>query len=323
MTQTLFEQLESMSVIVADTGEFNEIKKYKPRDATTNPSLIAMAAQMEEYAELVEGAIQSAVEQAGGGAAQADVIALAIDLLSVEFGLRILEIIPGRVSTEVDARLSYDTEGTVKRALRLIGFYEKAGVSRDRILIKIATTWEGVEAAKILEAQGIHCNLTLLFGLHQAVACGQAGVTLISPFVGRILDWYKKETGKTEIPIEDDPGVKSVAAIFDYYKRHGHDTEIMGASFRSLDEVLALAGCDLLTIAPKYLAALNERTDVLPLGLDLEKAKTADVEAIEMNKDVYDRMHAEDKMAREKLDEGIAGFTKSLEQLETMLAGRL
>src|SRR5687767_4117405 len=254
---SLLDQLKSMTVVVADTGDIKSIEQFTPRDATTNPSLITVAAKMPEYADVVEGALLWAEKQAGDGAASANVVTLAIDRLSVEFGLRILRIVPGRVSTEVDARLSYDTKGTLEKARQLIAQYEAAGASRKRVLIKIASTWEGIRAAEELEKEGIHCNLTLLFGLHQAVACAEAGVTLISPFVGRILDWYKKETGR-DYPAEEDPGVVSVAKIYEYYKHFGFQTEVMGASFRTLGEIRALAGCDLLTIAPKFLAELHQ-----------------------------------------------------------------
>ena len=252
---TLFEQLNAMTVVVCDTGDLKSIEKYKPRDATTNPSLITAAAQLPEYADVVDGALAWAEKAAGG--AEAKVLALALDRLAVEFGLRILSIVTGRVSTEVDARLSHDTAASVAKGRELIAQYEAAGASRERVLIKVASTWEGIRAAEILEREGIHCNLTLLFGMHQAVACAEAKVRLISPFVGRILDWYKKAEGRDSYPAPEDPGVVSVTKIYNYYKKYGHETEVMGASFRNLGEITELAGCDLLTIAPNFLADLQ------------------------------------------------------------------
>src|SRR5581483_2280790 len=259
---SLLEQLNAMTVTVADTGDINSIEQFRPRDATTNPSLITAAAQMPEYRDIVDGALAWAKKQGGNP------IAHAIDRLAVEFGLRILRIVPGRVSTEVDARLSFDTAGTVEKGRSLIAQYEAAGATRERVLIKIASTWEGIRAAEILEKEGIHCNLTLLFGMHQAVACAEAGVTLISPFVGRILDWYKKSTGRDSYPPAEDPGVVSVTAIYNYYKRWGHKTEVMGASFRNMAEIVELAGCDLLTIAPSLLTELKSASGTLHRKLD-------------------------------------------------------
>src|SRR4051794_540719 len=281
MTQTLLQQLASMTVVVADSGDFNSIKKLTPRDATTNPSLITAAAQMPEYADVVDGALRWAEGEAKGD--QARVVGLAVDRLAVEFGLRILDIVPGRVSTEIDARLSFDTAATIEKGRYLIGLYEAAGASRDRVLIKIASTWEGIRAAEVLEKEGIHCNLTLLFGMHQAVACADAGATLISPFVGRILDWYKKSTGKESYAPAEDPGVKNVTEIFNYYKKYGHKTEVMGASFRNIGEITELAGCDLLTIAPSLLAELEKTTGDLPKKLDAQKAQAMDIPKITMD----------------------------------------
>jgi len=241
----------------------------------------------------------------------------------VAFGLKILQIIPGRVSTEVDARLSYDTEATVTKARELIAQYHAAGIGRDRVLIKIATTWEGIRAAEILEKEGIHCNLTLLFGLHQAIACAEAGVTLISPFVGRILDWYKKDTGRDSYPAAEDPGVLSVTKIYNYYKKFGYKTEVMGASFRNLGEITELAGSDLLTISPSLLAELQATIGELPRKLDPAKVANLEIEKLSIDKATFDKMHAADRMASEKLDEGIKGFTKALEDLEKLLADRL
>lgn len=322
MSKTLLEQLREMTVVVADTGDLQAIEKFTPRDATTNPSLITAAAQMPQYQEIVDDTLLEAKKDAGSGASDAEIVTLAFDRLAVAFGKKILNIVPQRVSTEVDARLSYDTEATVAKGRELIAQYEAAGISRERILIKIASTWEGIQAATILEKEGIHCNLTLLFGLHQAIACAEAGVTLISPFVGRILDWYKKETGQDYVGAED-PGVQSVTTIYNYYKKFGYNTEIMGASFRNLGEITELAGCDLLTISPKLLAELDSTEADLPRKLDPAKAASMDITKISMDKATFEKMHAEDRMASEKLDEGIKGFTKALETLEGLLAARL
>lgn len=319
----LLEQLRDMTVVVADTGDIQAIEKFTPRDATTNPSLITAAAQMPEYQGIVDETLRQAQSDAGDQASEQDIVSLAFRRLAVAFGLKILEIIPGRVSTEVDARLSYDTEATVAQAHDLIGQYEAVGIGRDRILIKIASTWEGIKAAESLEKEGIHCNLTLLFGLHQAVACAEAGATLISPFVGRILDWYKKSTGRDSYPAPEDPGVLSVTQIYNYYKKFGYPTEVMGASFRSMDEITELAGCDLLTIAPKFLAQLQETEAELPRKLDVAIAEGDAIEKLSMDEATFRQMHAADAMASEKLDEGIKGFTKALENLEHLLAQRL
>jgi transaldolase len=323
MSKNLLEQLREMTVVVADTGDIQAIQKFKPQDATTNPSLITAAAQMPEYQEIVDRTLLQAKKDAGAGASQAQVVSLAFDRLAVSFGLKILEIIPGRVSTEVDARLSYNTEATVAKARELIAQYKAAGIGTNRVLIKIATTWEGIRAAEILEKEGIHCNLTLLFGLHQAIACAEAGVTLISPFVGRILDWYKKETGRDSYPSVEDPGVVSVTKIYNYYKKFGHKTEVMGASFRNLGEITELAGSDLLTISPALLGELQATIGELPRKLDASKAPAMSIEKIPMDKAAYDKMHTEDRMASDKLKEGIEGFTKALETLEKLLAERL
>lgn len=320
--KNLLEQLRDMTVVVADTGDIQAIKKFTPRDATTNPSLITAAAQMPEYQEIVDETLRKAKKDAGSGASDQEIVTLAFDRLAVAFGLKILEIVPKRVSTEVDARLSYDTEATIEKGRSLISQYEAAGISRERVLIKIASTWEGIKAAEILEKEGIHCNLTLLFGVHQAIACAEAGATLISPFVGRILDWYKKDTGKDYVGAED-PGVQSVTRIYNYYKKFGYSTEVMGASFRNLGEIIELAGCDLLTISPALLGELQSTTGELVRKLDPDKATAMDLEKIDMDKDTFDKMHAADRMAFEKLDEGIKGFTKALETLETLLAARL
>jgi transaldolase len=320
MAQSLFEQLTTMTVAVCDTGDINSIKKLTPRDATTNPSLLTAAAQMPEYADVVNGALRWAEGQAKG--AEAQVVGLALDRLSVEFGLRILAIVPGRVSTEVDARLSFDTARSVDKARYLIGLYEAAGAPRDRVLIKLASTWEGIRAAEILEREGIHCNLTLLFGMHQAVACAEAGVTLISPFVGRILDWHKKAEGRDSYPPAEDPGVVSVTGIYNYYKKHGYKTEVMGASFRNLGEILELAGCDLLTIAPNFLLELGEKTGELVRKLDPDKARTMDIPRMSFDEAGFRAAHDADKMASDKLAEGIAGFGKAIVALEKLLGER-
>jgi len=319
--KNLLEQLKSMTVVVADTGDINSIEKFRPQDATTNPSLITTAAAMPAYAKLVDDALVWARKEAKGGSTD-EIVKHAIDRLAVEFGLRILQIIPGRVSTEVDARLSFDTQATVDKARHLIAMYEAAGTKRDRILIKIASTWEGIRAAEILEKEGIHCNLTLLFGIHQAVACAEAKVTLISPFVGRILDWYKKSTGKDYAPHED-PGVLSVTRIYEYFKHFDYKTEVMGASFRNMGEIVELAGCDLLTIAPSLLAELEAASGELKRKLDPKKAKEKSIEKIEMNEQVFRAMHDKDPMAKDKLEEGIQGFSKALVSLEKLLAERL
>src|ERR1035441_7752512 len=253
MPQNLLEQLRNYTIVVADTGDFGAIEKFRPTDATTNPSLITAAAQMPAYQALVDAVIMDAKKELGDSATDKDVANIAFQGLAVAFGKKILAIVPGRVSTEVDARLSFDTEATIAQARSIIAQYDKANVGRDHVLVKIASTWEGIRAAEVLEKEGIHCNLTLLFGLHQAVAAAEAGVTLVSPFVGRILDWYKKDTGK-EYHGANDPGVKSVTNIYNYYKKFGYKTQVMGASFRNIGEIKELAGCDLLTISPQLLA---------------------------------------------------------------------
>jgi transaldolase len=319
---TLLEQLRTMTKVVADSGDINSIEKFKPTDSTTNPSLIAAAAQMPAYQSIVDGVLKQARTEAGPSATDQAVAALAFKSLAVAFGRKILAIVPGRVSTEVDARLSYDTDKTIAQAREIIAQYDKAGIGRERILIKIASTWEGIKAAEVLEREGIHCNLTLLFGLHQAIASAEAKVTLISPFVGRILDWYKKDTGK-DYTGADDPGVQSVTTIYNYYKKFGMKTQIMGASFRNIGEITELAGCDLLTIAPKLLAELDSKEENLPRKLDPAKSATMNIERLTIDKATFDRMHAADRMAHDKLKEGIEGFSKALEDLEKLLAKRL
>ncbi len=323
MAKTLLEQLREMTVVVADTGDIQAIETFKPRDATTNPSLITAAAQMPQYQGIVDDTLKGARETLGKDASAAQVATLAFERLAVSFGRKILDVIPGRVSTEVDARLSFDTDASVRVGRELIAMYEAQGVSRERILIKIAATWEGIQAAAVLEKEGIHTNLTLLFGLHQAIACAENGITLISPFVGRILDWYKKDTGRDSYAPAEDPGVLSVTEIYNYYKKFGYKTEVMGASFRNVGEIVELAGCDLLTIAPSLLAELQSTEGELVRKLDPANAANAVIEKITIDKATFDRMHAENRMASDKLAEGIEGFTKALESLEGILAARL
>ena len=322
MAKNLLEQLRGMTTVVADTGDIDAIEKVKPQDATTNPSLITAAAQMPQYAPIVDGVLADAKKRLGEDASDEEVAKDAFKHLAIAFGKKILAIIPGRVSTEVDARLSYDTEKTLEQARAIIKLYAEQGISRERILIKIASTWEGIRAAEELEKEGIHCNLTLLFGIHQAVACAEAKVTLISPFVGRILDWYKKDTGK-DFQGADDPGVQSVTKIYDYFKHFGYKTLVMGASFRNTGEIRELAGCDLLTISPTLLHELESTQEELPRKLDAEKAKSMKIERLTIDKATFDKMHAADRMAHDKLKEGIEGFSKALEQLEQMLAKRV
>ena len=322
MGKNLLEQLRGMTTIVADTGEINEIEKVKPQDATTNPSLITKAAQMPQYASIVDGVLTDAKKRLGESASDEDVAKEAFKHLAVAFGKKILAIVPGRVSTEVDARVSYDTEKTLKQARDIIALYEQQGVSKERVLIKVASTWAGIRAAEQLEKEGIHCNLTLLFGIHQAIACAEAKVTLISPFVGRILDWYKKDTGK-DYQGADDPGVQSVTKIYNYFKKFGYKTQVMGASFRNTGEIRELAGCDLLTIAPKLLEELEATQEELPRKLDPEKAKSMQIEKLHMDEATFEKMHAADRMAHDKLKEGIEGFSKALEELEHLLAQRV
>ncbi len=307
------DQLKKMTTIVSDTGEFEEIKNYHPTDATTNPSLILAASDKPEYHYLVEDALKYGKKNAKNSSEE---LTLVIDKVFINFGLEILKIVPGRVSTEVDARLSFDVEGSVKKARALIALYEKEGIKRERILIKLASTWEGIKAAEQLEKEGIHCNMTLLFSLPQAIGCAEAKATLISPFVGRILDWYKKAEGKDSYPPAEDPGVKSVTIIYNYYKHMGYKTVIMGASFRNSDEILELAGCDLLTIAPKFLEELQKAEGPVPRKLDPQVAKAMKIEKVELDEKKFRLMLCEDAMAVEKLHEGIRTFAKDLVKLE-------
>ncbi|MGB8259378.1 MAG: transaldolase [Terracidiphilus sp.] len=322
MPQNLLEQLRNYTVVVADTGDIEAMEKFRPTDATTNPSLIAAAAQMPQYRAIVDGVLVEARKELGDAADAHAVANLAFQRLAIAFGRKILEIVPGRVSTEVDARLSWDTAATIAQARAIIAQYDAAGIGRERILIKIASTWEGIRAAEVLEREGIHCNLTLLFGLHQAIACAEAGVTLISPFVGRILDWYKKDTGK-EYHGADDPGVRSVTRIYNYFKKFGYKTVVMGASFRNTGEITELAGCDLLTISPQLLAELEATEAELPRKLSRESAQQMHVERIYMDREIFEIMHESDRMATDKLKEGIEGFSAALVKLETLLASRL
>ena len=318
----LLDQLAAMTVVVADTGDIDAIKQFTPRDATTNPSLILAAAQIPAYQNLIDISLRESREVCGATAPAEEVVREALDEICVTFGKEILKIVPGRVSTEVDARLSFDTEATITKARKLIGLYRQAGINRERVLIKIAATWEGMRAAEVLEKEGIHCNLTLLFSFAQAVAAAEAGVTLISPFVGRILDWYKKSTGRDSYPGPEDPGVVSVSQIFNYFKTYGYKTEVMGASFRNIDEIIELAGCDLLTISPALLDQLRQTQGDLQRKLNPFDPAPTD-EQIHLDQAGFAAMMASDPMATEKLDEGIRGFSKAIETLEAQLAHRL
>ena len=314
-------QIKQFSVIVADTGDFDSIRKYQPRDTTTNPSLLLKAAQMPEYAELVEKTLADARKES---ASASETLGIALDKLAVAFGIEILKIVPGRVSTEVDARLSFDVEASIAKARSLINRYEQAGISRERILIKLASTWEGICAARHLTREGIHCNLTLLFSFTQAVACAEAGVQLVSPFVGRILDWYKKSTGRDSYPPAEDPGVLSVTRIYNYYKKYGYPTEVMGASFRNVGEILQLAGCDLLTISPTLLEEMQKTTGTLTRRLSAETAAANCQEPkLALDERAFRWMLNEDQMATEKLSEGIRLFAADSLKLEKFIAPKL
>jgi len=314
---TQLDQLKRFTTVVADSGDFATLKQYEPRDATTNPSLILKAAQMDEYSYLVDKALADNRELKGKGRSEK-----LIDTLLVLFGMEILKIVPGRVSTEVNATLSFNTRKTLEKARTLIGMYEKEGIARERILIKIASTWEGIKAAKVLQAEGINCNMTLLFSLPQAAACAQAGAKLISPFVGRILDWYKAKTGQDYAPA-DDAGVQSVREIYAYYKKFGHPTEVMGASFRNKGEILELAGCDLLTISPALLGELKASTDAVERKLSPETAAQAKVRKLSLNERKFRWLLNENAMATEKTAEGIRLFAADTVKLEKYLAKRL
>ncbi|MCA1585554.1 MAG: transaldolase [Acidobacteria bacterium] len=313
---SLLDSLRRYTTVVADTGDIEAIRRHRPQDATTNPSLLLKAAPQAEYRSLVDAARGAADAVSGPQATRTEAF---MDHLAVAFGMEILKIIPGRVSTEVDARLSFDTEATIEKAKQLIARYEASGVSRERVLIKVGSTWEGIRAAKRLEADGIHCNLTLLFSFAQAVACAEAKVTLISPFVGRIYDWHRKQGG-AEIPPADDPGVASVRRIYDYYKKHGYTTQVMGASFRRVDQITALAGCDLLTISPELLEQLAQMPGEVTPALTVESARASAEPRLHLDEPTFRWMHNEDAMAVEKLSEGIRKFYEDARKLEQWAA---
>lgn len=310
---TLLQQLEKYTTVVADTGDIEAISRHRPQDATTNPSLLFHAAQMPAYRHLVEEATELSLEL---GCRHENMAEEFIDRLFVLFGCEILKVVPGRVSTEVAASLSFDTEATVAKGRKLISLYERKGISRDRVLIKIASTWQGIRAAETLEKEGIHCNLTLLFSFAQAVACAEAQVTLISPFVGRIYDWYKKEHGGAEIPPDQDPGVVSVIRIYNYYKKYGYKTQVMGASFRNINQIVRLAGSDLLTISPELLDQLEKTEGEVSRALDPIKAQSSEDEPLHLDEKTFLWMHNEDAMATEKLAEGIRKFNSDARHLE-------
>lgn len=316
----LLSQLKQHSTIVADTGDFASLRKYQPRDATTNPTLLLKAAEMPEYSDLVARTLADARQ---GSAPASQTVSIALDRLAVAFGLEILKIVPNRVSTEVDARLSFNREETLRKAREIIGMYDKAGIPRERILVKIASTWEGISAAGELKKEGINCNLTLLFSMAQAVACAQAGVQLISPFVGRILDWYKKSTGKDSYAAAEDPGVVSVTEIFHYYKKFGVKTEVMGASFRNVGEILELAGCDLLTISPQLLEEMMKTPGTATRKLNAADSASKAIEKITLDEKAFRWMLNENQMATEKLSEGIRAFAADARKLEKAIAGKL
>jgi transaldolase len=313
LCMSLLDSLKRYTIVVADTGDIESIAEYQPQDATTNPSLLLKAAQQPRYRALVEAAIKAADRVAGDDHARAEAF---MDHLAVAFGCEILKIIPGRVSTEVDARFSFDTEGSVAKARHLIGLYDKCGTSRDRILIKVASTWEGIRAAERLEREGIHCNLTLLFSFAQAVACAEARVTLISPFVGRIYDWYKKTRG-AEIPPDQDPGVASVTRIYNYFKKFDYKTQVMGASFRRMEQIVQLAGCDLLTISPELLEELQNTPGEVTPTLTPDHARASGETRLQLDEKTFRWMHNEDAMAVEKLSEGIRRFYEDARKLES------
>ena len=313
---SLLDSLKRVTTVVADTGDIEAMRQFRPQDATTNPSLLLKAAQQPAYRPLVEAALADADRLGLGEARRTEAF---MDRLAVNFGREILKIVPGRVSTEVDARLSFDAAGTVAKARELIGLYERAGIARERILIKVASTWEGIRAAAELEREGIHCNLTLLFSFAQAVACAEAGVTLISPFVGRIYDYYRKERG-AEIPADQDPGVESVTRIFHYYKKFGYQTQVMGASFRKVEQITGLAGCDLLTISPDLLESLQKTDGELTPRLTVDAARASAEEKITLDEKAYRFRHNQDAMAVEKLSDGIRRFYDDGRKLEQWAA---
>jgi transaldolase len=317
MNPSQLDQLKQFTTVVADTGDFAAMKAYQPQDATTNPSLILKAASQPEYRHLVE---QAVAELKGSKLTGKELVDAILDRILILFGLEILKIVPGRVSTEVDARLSFDTQGTISKARQLIAAYEKEGHARGRILIKIASTWEGIKAAEVLEKEGIHCNLTLLFSMAQAIACAEARVQLISPFVGRILDWHKASTGK-DYQGDEDPGVQSVKAIYQYYKKFGYATEVMGASFRNKGEILALAGCDLLTISPDLLKELQSSTDPVNARLTPQLAAACTMEKVSLDEKTFRYQLNEDAMATEKTAQGIRSFAADIVKLEKLVGG--
>jgi transaldolase len=319
MSLNALDQLKRLTTVVADTGDFASMKAFSPQDATTNPTLIEKAVEMPAYQPLLERAVAEGRNGAGSREQRARAI---IDHLLILFGCEILKIVPGRVSTEVDARLSFDVAGTLDKARHLISLYQAAGIPRERVLIKIASTWEGAQAARVLQREGISCNLTLMFSLPQAVACAEAGATLISPFVGRIYDWYKKSTGK-EYAGAEDPGVQSVRTIFAYYKKFGYETEVMGASFRNVGQILELAGCDLLTISPSLLGELAVSTVTVERKLDSAAAKLAAIERIPSDEKAFRFLLNEDAMATEKLAEGIRLFAADIVKLENKILAKL
>lgn len=320
----VLDQLKTMTTVVCDTGEIQAIKKFEPTDATTNPSLLYKAAQLKEYAHMVDDAVAYAHEkmEVEEGGSDKKFVALVMDKLGVNFGAEISKIVPGYVSTEVDARLSFDTKATIDKARSLIGMYKDVGIDKKRILIKIASTWEGIQAAKVLEKEGITCNLTLLFSLAQAIAAAEAGATLISPFVGRILDWHKKNSGKSSYSRFEDPGVESVTKIYGYYKKFGYKTIVMGASFRNIDEIIALAGCDRLTIAPKLLQELTESHEQIERSLSPDKAEY-EGEQVHLDEKGFRWMMNEDAMATDKLAEGIRGFAADIVLLEKIVRDKI
>jgi transaldolase len=316
----LLESLKRSTTVVADTGDIDAIAAHRPQDATTNPSLLLHAAELPRYQGLVDDALNFALRTGGDRAARSVAF---MDRLFIDFGCEILKIVPGRVSTEVDAGLSFDTEGTLAKARKLIGMYQQAGVERDRVLIKIASTWEGIRAAEQLEREGIHCNLTLLFSFAQAVACAEAGVTLISPFVGRIYDWYRKDRGVKDIPADEDPGVASVTRIYDYFKKFDYKTQVMGASFRKADQIVRLAGCDLLTISPDLLEQMEKAEGSAPRRLSVDSAKASDAQKVHLDEKAFRWLHNEDAMATEKLAEGIRKFYADARKLEQFAQARV
>ena len=318
-TTSQLDQLKQFTVVVADTGDFATLKQYAPRDATTNPSLILKAAQMPEYAWLVDKAITDARKSGATGKA---LLSQVIDALLIAFGVEILKIVPGRVSTETDANLSFDAAALVAKGRQFIALYDKQGIPRERILVKIASTWEGIRACEVLQKEGINCNLTLLFSLAQAVACAEAKATLISPFVGRILDWYKKSTGK-DYTAAEDPGVVSVKEIYAYYKKFGHETEVMGASFRNVGEITELAGCDLLTISPQLLGELKASTAPLARKLSPEIAKQSKIEKLPIDEKNFRWLLNENQMATEKTAEGVRQFNADAMKLDQFIAAKL